>query len=77
MTIAEKQMAVLELDIINLCNKLSDPSRRYLLDSYVQLSREEFFKVFFTYMTGYINGREEVTAMWKESHNAIAEIINR
>ena len=22
-------------------------------------------------------GREEVTAMWKESHNAITEIINR
>jgi hypothetical protein len=77
MTIAEKQMAVLELDIIYLCNKLSDPSRHYLLDSYVQLGREEFFKVFFAYMTGYINGRDEVTAIWKESHNAIAEIINR
>ena len=24
-----------------------------------------------------MNLREEVTAIWKESHNAIAEIINR
>lgn len=37
----EKRKTVLELDMINLCNRLSEPSRSYLLDSYVQLNREE------------------------------------
>jgi hypothetical protein len=74
--IEEKRKVVSELDIVNLCNKLSEPTRSYLLDTYVRLNFEDFSRVFFAYMTGYINGREEVTAMWKERHNAIAEIID-
>jgi len=67
----------LELDIVNLCNKLSQPSRRYLLDSYLQLNREDFFRVFFAYMNGYLNGRIEITAMWRESYNEMAEVFER
>ncbi len=75
--ILEKQRRVIELDIVNICNKLSEPSRRYLLDCYVQLSFEDFARVFIAYLTGYINGREEITAMWKESLNEIAKVVNR
>ena len=38
MPIEEKKRVVLELAIMNLCNKLSDPSRCYFIDRYVQLS---------------------------------------
>jgi hypothetical protein len=65
--IEEKCKVALEVDIVNLCNKLSEPSRSYLLDTYVRLNFEYFSRVFFAYMTGCINGREEVTAMWEKS----------
>jgi hypothetical protein len=71
----EKRKTVLELDMINLCNKLSEPSRSYLLDCYVQLNREDFFRVYIAYMTGYVNGRIEVTEKWRESHNRMKEIL--
>jgi hypothetical protein len=73
----EKHKTVLELDMINLCNGLSEPSRSYLLDSYVQSNREDFPRVFIAYMTGYVNGRIEVTEKWRESHNRIDEILHK
>jgi hypothetical protein len=73
----EKLKTVLELDMINLCNKLSEPSRSYLLDRYVQLSREDFFKVYIAYMDGYVNGRIEITEKWRESHNKMEESLHK
>lgn len=73
----KRLLAVLEMDMLNLCNKLSEPSRSYLLDNYTKLKSEDFIKVFFAYMQGYINGREEITALWKESLNKIAETIHK
>jgi len=73
----EKRRAVLELDMINFCNKLSEPSRSYLLDSYVQFDREDFFMIYIAYMTGYVNGRIEITEKWRESHNRMEESIHK
>lgn len=73
----EKRGTVLELDVLKLCNTLSEPSRSYLLDCYVKLSREDFLKVSIAYMTGYVNGRIEITAIWRESHNEIAESLHK
>ena len=73
----KRLLTVMDMDMLNLCNKLSEPSRSYLLQSYAKLSREDFIKVFFVYMQGYINGREEITAMWKEGLNEIEKTLHK
>ena len=73
----EKRAVVLELDVLKLCNTLSEPSRSYLLDCYVKLSLEDFLKVSIGYLNGYVNGRIEITAMWRESHDRLAESLHK